>query len=76
MAAIHLNTSGIDSTGNIMPESITRGTSSTIAESSNAISCVVAMFEINSPKDNASMMYIVETTYIHAILPAKGTSST
>ena len=56
MAATHCSTCGIDSTGNNMPESITTGISSTIAERSNATSCVWAILEISSPNERASRM--------------------
>ena len=48
MAESHCRMRGIDSTGNSMPESITVGSSNTIAETSRATNCVCATLEMNN----------------------------
>ena len=67
---------GIDSTGNSMPESITTGMSSTMADSSRATNCVRAMLEMNNPNERANNIYKVETARIHTNEPCNGTPST
>ena len=52
------------------------GISSTMAESNRAISWLLAMFEISSPSDRASRMYMAETMKIQTMEPISGTPST
>ena len=59
-----------------MPESITTGISSTMAERSRATSCVCATLDISSPNESASSMYITLTMTIQNSEPASGTPST
>ena len=46
--------------GNIIPESMTMGISSTIADKRSATSCVFATLETSKPNERAKRMYIVE----------------
>ena len=59
-----------------MPESITTGMSSTMAESNRATSCVCATFEMSSPSERANNIYKVETARIQNSEPCNGTPST
>ena len=49
IAATYCSMVGMLSIGNIIPESITIGMSNTIADMSNATSCVFATFEMSNP---------------------------
>ena len=59
-----------------MPDSITTGISNTIADKSNATSCVCATFEMSNPSESANNIYNVETATIQNNEPTSGTSST
>ena len=76
MADSHCSTCGIDSTGNSIPDSMTTGMSSTIAESNNATSCVFATLDMSNPRERANSIYKVLTARIQNSEPASGTSST
>ena len=76
MAENHCSTVGIDSTGNIMPESITTGMSSNKAEASSATSWLLAMLEMSRPRESANKIYKVETARIQNNEPERGTPRT
>ena len=56
MADTHCSTTGIDSIGKSMPDSMTMGMSSTMADMSSAMSWLLAMLEMSSPSERASRM--------------------
>ena len=76
MADTYCNIRGIDSMGNIIPESMIMGISSTIADNSNATSCVFATLETSKPNERAKRIYIVEIRNIQNKEPCNGTSNT
>ena len=75
IAETYCNTFGIDSIGKNIPESITIGMSSTIADNNKATNCVLAMLETSKPNERAKRIYIVEITNIQNTDPCKGTPS-
>ena len=76
MADTYCKIGGIDSMGNIIPESMTMGMSSTIADKRSATSCVFATLETSKPNERAKRMYIVEIRNIQPSDPCSGTPST
>ena len=56
IAETYCNIFGIDSIGNIIPDSITMGMSNNMADMSKAANWVLAMLETSRPNDNANKM--------------------